>query len=167
MKQIILILISTIVLFACNNKDYEEKSNYSKYKPILISNEKINICNWETAPKENKNITQTLIYSNTLLLLDYGLGIHIIDISNPKSPQKLGFYFIPACIDMAIKDNFIYTNNFNDLLQIDISTPRNPTIKTRKPNEFNISISPPDELEPSTILKTLPKNTTIISYEKI
>ncbi len=167
MKKYILFFASLIALCACDNKDFLEKDSFSKYKPILISNEKLNICNWEKTPKDNKNITQTIKNGNTLLLLDYGLGIHFVDISNPQIPQKIGFYFIPACIDMAIKESFIYTNNMNDLLKIDINNPTNPSITTRKNDAFKITIAPPDELELSTILKTLPKNTTIISYEKI
>ncbi len=159
--QILLILTAAI---SCKNKS--EKDIYSSYKPILIENSKLNICEIQTA-RENKNIQKIEYLGNYILALEYGLGIHIIDNSNTNSPQKIGFYFVPACVDFEVKNNTLYANNYKDLIVVDFSNALSPTISKRETNAFNIKIKTPDGIAVFEDLNKTPSNATIISYEKI
>lgn len=49
-------------------------------------------------------------------------GIHVIDNTLPASPKKVGFIVAPGCIDMAVKDHFLYLDNSVDLVTIDLET---------------------------------------------
>lgn len=52
-------------------------------------------------------------------------GIHVIDNTNPSSPQNVAFIQVPGNLDIAVKDNVLYADNFIDLVAIDISDPKN------------------------------------------
>lgn len=48
-------------------------------------------------------------------------GIHIINYTDPSHPQKIGFIRSFLCKEISFKNGFIYTNNFSDLVVIDIT----------------------------------------------
>jgi hypothetical protein len=158
--------LSLIFVFAACGKESEDEDQYSVYKPILIENSKLNQCIWEV-PKPNNQMTITHKMSSYILALDYGLGIHVIDAQDMSQPKKVGFYRIPACIDFEIKDQKVYANNYRDFIVVDFSTINSPRIIKRNPNQFSIEIKTPDGLEVFESLKNIPKETTVISYEKI
>lgn len=47
-------------------------------------------------------------------------GIHVINYADPRHPQKLGFIYSFLCKEISVKNGFVYTNNFSDLVVIDI-----------------------------------------------
>ena len=150
---------------ACSTSD--DKVIYSAYKPVLMDNAKLTTDVFLLPAQENKTITLMRQMGNYLLALDYGLGIHVIDVSNPDLPVKKSFYQIPACIDFEVKGNTVYANNYRDFITIDFNTITAPIILKREANAFDINIKTIDGLKVHNKLKELPPNTTIISYEKI
>jgi hypothetical protein len=52
---------------------------------------------------------------------EYQKGIHVIDNTDPQSPQIIKFIEIPGSIDLAIRDNILYADSYVDLVAIDIS----------------------------------------------
>jgi hypothetical protein len=52
---------------------------------------------------------------------EYQKGIHVIDNTDPGSPQIVKFIEIPGCVDLAIRDNILYADSYVDLVAIDIS----------------------------------------------
>ena len=48
-------------------------------------------------------------------------GVHVIDNTDPYSPQRIRFLQIPGCRDVAIRGNLLYADNVTDLVVIDIS----------------------------------------------
>jgi hypothetical protein len=52
---------------------------------------------------------------------EYEKGIHVIDNTNPESPQIIKFIEIPGSVDLAIRDNIMYADSYVDLVAIDIS----------------------------------------------
>lgn len=73
---------------------------------------------------------------NLLFQVELDSGIHIINYANPSSPQKLGFIKSFLCKELAVKNGFIYTNNFSDLVVIDINNPGNIHEVSRTPDVF-------------------------------
>jgi hypothetical protein len=51
-------------------------------------------------------------------------GVHIIDNSDPVNPKNSGFIVAPGCMDVAIKDHYIYLDNAVDLVTLDLNTGR-------------------------------------------
>jgi hypothetical protein len=63
---------------------------------------------------------------NYIFQNDENNGIHIIDQSDRTHPIKIAFIKVPQCTEIAVKGNFLYTNNFTDLLVFDIQDPSHP-----------------------------------------
>lgn len=75
---------------------------------------------------------------DVLYQVENGKGIHIIDISNPKAPVKLKFISISGCQELSMMDQYLYVNNLNDLVVVDLSNINNPVVKDRISNTFHI-----------------------------
>jgi hypothetical protein len=73
---------------------------------------------------------------NYLFQVEDGTGIHVVNIANPSSPQKLSFIKIPLCNEVTLRGNLLYTNNVNDLVVLNISDISNITVSARMENAF-------------------------------
>jgi hypothetical protein len=71
----------------------------------------------------------TLIFVNEM-----HQGIHVIDNRDPKQPRSLAFISIPGNVDLAIKDNILYADNYRDLISLDIADPANIQVVNRVTN---------------------------------
>src|SRR5207249_9750630 len=47
-------------------------------------------------------------------------GIHVIDNTNPSSPQNVAFINVPGNLDIAIKDNVLYADSYIDFVAVEI-----------------------------------------------
>lgn len=68
-------------------------------------------------------------------------GIHVIDNSNPAAPKTLAFINIPGNVDMSIRDNTLYADAGPDLLVLDISDPKQISVKKHVFNIFHLSFN--------------------------
>ncbi len=63
-----------------------------------------------------------MYYKNGFIFAgEVGRGIHIIDNRNPSTPKRIKFLKIDGNTDIAIKGDFLYANNVQDLVVLDIS----------------------------------------------
>lgn len=83
---------------------------------------------------------------NILLVNERFMGVHIINNSNPSSPQIEGFLAIAGNVDIAVKGSFLIADHLGDLVTIDISDLKNPVVIDRVENLYDRSGSlPPAE----------------------
>ena len=60
-------------------------------------------------------------YSNDHLYVNIvDKGILVIDNQQPEFPKKLGFIQIPGNVDLAVRGDVLYANNYDDLIALDI-----------------------------------------------
>jgi hypothetical protein len=78
------------------------------------------------------------IKGNLLFQLEDGKGIHVYGIANPAAPTKMSFIAVAGAHEMSINDNFLYTNNLNDLVSIDIQNVADPKLVSRVQGAFHI-----------------------------
>lgn len=76
------------------------------------------------------------IYGDYLFINEPQKGIHILDNTNPASPQPLNFINIPGNVDLAINSNFLYADSYVDLLVFDISDVRKINLEERVEDVF-------------------------------
>lgn len=67
------------------------------------------------------NNGKIVIYESYLLVNEPGKGIHVFDNAAPENPLALGFLAIAGNTDIVVKNNFLYANNYVDLVALDIS----------------------------------------------
>ncbi len=48
-------------------------------------------------------------------------GIHIIDNRDPSNPENIAFIKVPGSFDIVVKDNYLFTDSYMDLVTFDIS----------------------------------------------
>jgi hypothetical protein len=78
--------------------------------------------------------------------VENGQGIHVIDVSDPANPQKVKFIRCYGAQELSILDNYLYTNNVNDLVVIDIADINNAKLVGRKEGLLRmIDLTPPGE----------------------
>lgn len=88
------------------------------------------------APKPTIHPGKIYAYGNYLFQVEENEGIHIIDNSDPQQAHKISFLKVPAASELAIKSNFLYTNNLDDLVVFDLSNINAPHLVKRVENAF-------------------------------
>jgi hypothetical protein len=87
-------------------------------------------------PEAIENSGKLTVIGKYIFLSEPLKGIHIIDNSNPSSPQNVSFINIPGNEDMAIKGSTLYADAYGDLVSFDISDPLNVKAKQFTANVF-------------------------------
>ncbi len=87
-------------------------------------------------PQAISNSGKIFVGEEFLLIGEEGRGIHVFDNSNINSPTNVAFLNVPLCKEFYVKDNFIYAESQYDMMKIDISDFRNPSIHSRAKNAF-------------------------------
>jgi len=131
-----LLLLFIFALQGCIKDKCEGELTYIKYTPIYRTVDDIRKDIQIETPRELEKPGKIYFYQNYILLNEYREGLHVIDNQDPTNPQKLAFIKIPGNMDMAVKDNILYADNYIDLLSIDISDPTNPSLRTRTEDVF-------------------------------
>ncbi|MEO6165900.1 MAG: hypothetical protein ABIO46_09860 [Chitinophagales bacterium] len=91
----------------------------------------------KSSPAEDLESVGKIYYKAPYIFIsEVDKGIHIIDNSDPASPQNISFINIPGCIDLAVMDNMLYADSYIDLVTIDISDPLNAKEVSRNQNVF-------------------------------
>jgi hypothetical protein len=62
------------------------------------------------------------VKGDMILINEMGKGIHLVYNENPQSPKKLGFIKIPGNIDVAVKGDIVYADNYMDLVAMNTKT---------------------------------------------
>ena len=117
-----------IILFSGCLKD-KCLQTYTYYTPVYKTAVEVRANIKSNEPRKMENTGKIYIYGRYIFLNEMDRGIHIIDNSNPASPQNIAFVDIPGNIDMAVKGNTLYADAFTDLVVLDISNPLNVKLK--------------------------------------
>lgn len=75
-------------------------------------------------------------YNNYIFQVDQQKGVHIVVGGQTGNAAKVAFLRIPFCTEVAVKENFLYANNLNDLLVFNISNPSSPVLVKRLKDAF-------------------------------
>ncbi len=125
MKKLLPIWVFAFValtLSSCTD-DCETTRTYRTTVPVTISVEQIRSGISTQTPQDLVNPGKIYAKDNYLFINEVKKGIHIIDNSNPQQPKNIAFLQIPGVIDMAVKENTLYADNYIDLVTFDISSP--------------------------------------------
>lgn len=135
MKRLLIPLI-ILFFFSCTRENNNMPSGQmDAYVPVYASAENVTQISVEAA----KPITEAgkiYAYGNYIFQNDLNTGIHIIDATDKKFPQKISFLKIPLSTELAVKGNFMYVNNYKDMLVFNISNPAQPLLVKRVSNVF-------------------------------
>jgi hypothetical protein len=126
----------SILLEGCSDS-CETKVYYSYFEPVYKTHETLREEIELTIPQPIHAVGKIYRKDDLLFVNDPGAGIHIIDNSNPASPQPKKFLKIEGNYEMAIKGNYLYADNFTDLVVFDITDLEHIEEIKRVANVFN------------------------------
>lgn len=139
----LLLCLVCLSLQSCFFLFQPERRETSEYTPIVMTRAELNQSIKMQAPRSLKQTGKIYVYGTYLFVNERYEGVHIIDNTNPASPQKIGFIAVPGCLDMAVKNSVMYVDNAVDLVAINMASPQTPVITKRVENAFPMgSISP-------------------------
>jgi hypothetical protein len=108
---------------------------YIKYTPVYMTSQELTDVRTMPAQALEKP-GKIYFYNNYIFVNERNQGIHIIDNSNPSAPNNVAFVNIPGNRDMAVQGNFLYADNGDDLVTLDITDPMNVTEVSRQQDAF-------------------------------
>lgn len=142
-----LIACFSIVLFvSCDNDD----SNSDKVKfavPTIKSLTQIRENVSVTGAKATNSDGKIYVSENYLFYIAQEEGVHIYNNQNPASPVNTAFINLEGVHDIAVKGNYLYADNFVDLLVFDISNINNITLVETVENSIAFFPTYPTEAE--------------------
>jgi hypothetical protein len=123
MKKLLILLATVWINWSCTD-DCTQTRTYKTMIPFQIGQEQLKNSIGTDVPQELVSPSKIYAYGNFLIISETKKGLHIIDNTNPSSPVKVSFIKIPGVIDMAVRDNILYADNYTDLVALDISNPK-------------------------------------------
>jgi len=131
------IFSSCFNLFGRKTDLYEEPYPVKwAWKPVYSVDTAYKIVSFQNHAEPVKRAGKIYVRGNLIYQAETGEGIHIIDNTNPAEAKRIGFLKIRGSEEIAIKGNYLYTNNFFDLVTIDISDFSQAKVVSRSSNAF-------------------------------
>lgn len=122
-------MLVIITALSCT-KDEEPLQIVTGLQPVYLSGEGIDNITSEEPGQINQG-SKIYIKSDFVYIVEHGLGVHIIDNSNPSTPSDIRFLRIAGITDVAIRNNTMYANQQNDIVAINITDVMNIAISKR------------------------------------
>ena len=135
-----LLIATGIGLSMCLNSCEDDPDNelpgaLQAYVPVYMTTSQKNYI-YTSSERATEKSGKIYAFGNYIFQNDLNEGIHIIDNSDRKNPKKIAFLHIPYNTEFAVKGNYIYANNVNDLIVVDVRDIMNPVVVKRMENAF-------------------------------
>lgn len=126
------VIISALFgMSSCKKDKCNQTVTYATYVPVYMSYADMRN-GVKTGPAQPlKNPGKIYLMGNYIFVNEINQGIHVIDNSNPASPQNIAFISIPGNVDLATNGNTLYADSYIDLLSFNISNINNITLANR------------------------------------
>lgn len=164
MKTLKYVLIALTLGFvsACSFTDETEEALFAvpEIKSLAEIRSGITI---ESAQPTNSD-GKIYVTPNYLFYIAQESGIHIFNNTNPANPQNIAFINLPGVHDIAVKGNYLYADNYIDLVVFDISSISTITLVQTVENAFEFYPTYPDEAEFYDFTQYPGENELIVGY---
>lgn len=122
----LLLLFCLVSLFSCWGKprDPNYPYGYNKvygWQPIYGLTTDYKKMSYSASPRPVENAGKIFVHGSTIYQNEINKGIHLIDNSIPANARRKAFISLPGNTEMAVKGDFLYANNFDDIVVIDLS----------------------------------------------
>lgn len=128
-KSLFAAIASMAILSGCIKDQCKSTNMYTYYKPVYKTTAEVRANIKSNAPRDIEQPGKLYIMGSYIFLNEIDRGIHVINNSNPASPQRVAFIDIPGNMDLAVKGTTLYADLYTDLVAIDISNPMNVVLK--------------------------------------
>lgn len=119
MKKVIIIVLA-VIAWSCNEDDTQYQT-VNVAIPQVVSKAEFRTMVEIQPPKPISQAGKIYAYGNYIFINDKFEGVHVIDNTNPSSPEAIAYIKIPGNEDISVKNNYLYADSAIDLLVFDIS----------------------------------------------
>jgi len=135
----VICIVSGIAFHACQDILLE---SYDLNTPVYMSYDELRTTIRDSTPIDFEHPGKIYIKGDYLFVNEVFKGIHVIDNSDPASPEVLTYIPIPGNVDMAIKGDVLYADSYIDLVAIDIADLNDIKEISRQEDVFEYSLPP-------------------------
>lgn len=148
MKKIYLLTLCVFSLFvsSCDSDD-AQREQVKFAVPTVKSLAQIRANVSVSAARETHSDGKIYVADQYLFYIAKEQGIHVFDNTNPAAPVNIAFINLEGVHDIAVKNNYLFADNFVDLLVFDISNINNITLARTVPNVIGFSPAYPEDAE--------------------
>ncbi|MBC3541594.1 hypothetical protein H7U12_18005 [Rufibacter sp. H-1] len=158
-----MLVLAGLFLGSCTD-DCQSTITYTTYEPVYMTKTELRSSVQVEPARALQKPGKIYSYGHYLFVNEQQAGIHIIDNSNPAAPQRLSFISIPGNVDMAVKGNTLYADNYIDLLVLDISNPKAVTLVRRVEDILSVN-NTPAALQAETFIATYQEKVVTEPYQ--
>ena len=144
MRKLFFAISTGILLFSGCTDKVTETVTYMINEPVFMSEiEFRNSVKITDNQVPISNYGKICFYQGYIFISESEKGIHIVNNSDPKNPQQVGFIELLGNADLAIRNGKLYADALVDLVWFDISNPSKPELEGRLENVFAKSLPLP------------------------
>ncbi len=136
-KYSILLSLFTLSFTSCLKDQCDETRTFIQYDPIYLNYNDIRSDIFTDSPRELTTPGKLYVYEQYIFINEQEEGVHIYDNSDPSSPINIGFISIPGNVDIAIKDDHLYADNYMDLITVNIQDPTEARLVCRDEDVYS------------------------------
>lgn len=125
--------VAATVFVATGCTEYEQVPVFS---PIYLSYAELRTPVMAVDPVEIGTTGKIYVKDGYIYINELYEGIHVIDNTDPSSPERIAFIPIPGNVDVAIKGTILYADSYVDLVAVDIADPSNAVEVARIEDTF-------------------------------
>lgn len=127
-----------VTLHSCLRDDCSSTRTFIRFDPVYKTAAECRVGISVQAPTELRNPGKLYLAGQYLFINEKNEGIHVIDNADPANPKQIAFWSIPGNVDIAIRGQYLYADQYIDLLTIDISDMQNPQLVCRTEEAFQL-----------------------------
>ncbi|MCB0632289.1 MAG: hypothetical protein R2824_18290 [Saprospiraceae bacterium] len=110
---------------------------YTIYTPVYAKMEESrSVVIQAESPRELRNPGSVFAHGDYLFISERHEGIHIVNNVDPANPVPVAFIPVPGSTNFAVRNNLLYTDDYIDLVAIDITRPESAHLVSRTENVF-------------------------------
>ncbi len=125
--------------YGCLRDKCTSTQTFTRFDPIVKKASEFRTGVQAESPRSLRNPGKIYAIGQYLLINERNEGIHVIDNSNPAAPTPVVFWKIDGNVDMAIAGNYLYADQYVDLLTIDISNLQQPSLVCTQQLAFQLN----------------------------
>lgn len=147
MKKIYLLtlIVFSILISSCDSEDSREQAKFAvpTVKSLAAIRNNVSV----TSARQTNSDGKIYVTENYLFYIAKEQGIHVFNNTNPSAPVNIAFINVEGVHDISVKGNYLFADNFVDLLVFDISNIQNITLVKTVQNVIGFSPAYPEDAE--------------------
>jgi hypothetical protein len=129
---------AALTMSSCMKDNCKRMVTYTKETPVYKSYADIRHNITAESPRAIQQAGKIYLYNEFVLINEVDKGVHIFEISPSATATPLSFIPILGNKEITVRNGVLFADNYTDLVAIDLTDVRNPSLVSRKEDAFPI-----------------------------